>query len=281
MIRTGLHAEARVWFDGTLTEPRLDHPECVAIHSDGSLWCGGERGQVFRLDPQGRELQQVATTEGFCLGLAFDAQARLYICDLKEACVFRLDPGTGRLERFAEGAGGHRMRSPNFPVVDGRGRVYVSDSHGFHDPGPGIFRFDPGGAGELWYGETIDFANGLALTPDESFLYVVESFAGRIFRVPIDEGGRAGPREEVAHLPGAVPDGIVMHPSGNLYVGCYEPSQILRVRPDGRVEVVVADPEAHVLCHPTNLAFRGSTLFASNLGRWHITAVDLAAGEEW
>lgn len=277
----GLHPRARVWFDGTLTEPRLDHPECVAVHPDGSLWCGGERGQIVRLDPDGRELRQMATTEGFSLGLAFDAKERLYVCDLKDACVFRLDARTGRLERFADGAGDRPLRNPNLPAVDGLGRIYVSDSHGFHDPGPGVFRFDPDGQGELWYAEEVDFANGLAIPPDESFLYVAESFANRIFRIPIDAGGRPGPREEVAHLPGVLPDGVTMHPSGNLYVGCYEPSQILRIRPGGEVEVVVSDPEAHLLCHPTNLAFRGRTLFASNLGRWHITAVDLPADEEW
>ena len=107
----GLHPETRVWFDGTLTEPRLDHPECVAVHPDGSLWCGGERGQIFRLDPDGGLLREVASTGGFSLGLAFDAQERLYICDLKAACVFRLDTQTGRLERFAEGAGARRLRT--------------------------------------------------------------------------------------------------------------------------------------------------------------------------
>jgi gluconolactonase len=38
--------------DGTVTEPRLDHPEGVAVHpDDGSIWCGGERGQIYRIEP--------------------------------------------------------------------------------------------------------------------------------------------------------------------------------------------------------------------------------------
>jgi hypothetical protein len=72
-----------------------------------------------------------------------------------------------------------------------------------------------------------------------------------------------------------VPAGIAFGPDGLLYVGCYEPSQVLRLGPAGAVEVVAADPIAHVLCHPTNLAFRGDTLFTANLGRWHVTAIDL------
>ena len=36
-------------------------------------------------------------------------------------------------------------------------------------------------------------------------------------------------------------------------------------------KLLIDDPEAHMLCHPTNCAFRGQDLFSSNLGRWHIT----------
>jgi hypothetical protein len=34
-----------------------------------------------------------------------------------------------------------------------------------------------------------------------------------------------------------------------------------------------------MLCHPTNVAFRGGTLFAANLGRWHVTAIDLSTDD--
>ena len=51
---------------------------------------------------------------------------------------------------------------------------------------------------------------------------------------------------------------------------------MLRVVPDGTVERLIWDEEAHVLCHPTNLAFRDYVLFTTNLGRWHITAVETA-----
>lgn len=60
-------------------------------------------------------------------------------------------------------------------------------------------------------------------------------------------------------------------------VACYEPSQVLRVAPDGTIARLIGDEEAHLFCHPTNLAFRGGTLFTANLGRWHITAVDTRA----
>jgi gluconolactonase len=265
----------RVFYDGTTTEPRLDHPECVAVHPDGSVWCGGELGQIYRIEPDGTRLEVVGSTGGFCLGLALDPGGSVFVCDLKHSAVMRWDSRRRTVERFADGVPGHAMRIPNYLVFDRTGRLYVSDSYAPAEPGPGIFRFDPDGSGTLWFDEPLHFANGLALSPDGAHLYVVETFANAILRVPIRPDGSAGRREEVARLPGVLPDGIAFGPGGDLYVGCYEPSQVLRVRPDGEVECVVADPQAHMLCHPTNLAWRGTTLFAANLGRWHVTAIEV------
>jgi gluconolactonase len=265
---------AHVFYDGLLTDPRLDHPEGLAVHRDGSVWCGGERGQIYRITADGSSIEQVTSTDGFCLGMTFDSEGNLFVCDLKHAAVMKLDARSEKLEQFADGVDGHPLQIPNFPAFDAEGRMYVSDSHIFKEPGPGVFRFRPDGSGELWYGEPINFANGLNLSPDGRHLYVAETFGNAVFRIPIGRDGSAGVREEVASLPGVLPDGLAFDSAGNLYVGCYEQSQVLRVDPGGTVERLIWDEEAHLLCHPTNLAFRGSTLFTSNLGRWHITAVD-------
>ena len=275
-MRTILELDAaRVFYDGILTEPRLDHPEGLAVHRDGSVWCGGERGQVYRVEADGSSMEQVAQAEdGFSHGMAFDASDNLYVCDLKHAAVMRLDTQSGTLEKFVVGADGRAISICNYPVFDAEGRLYVSDSHAFKEPGPGIFRFDRDGSGELWYDEQINFANGLAFSPDGYHLYVAETFGNAIFRVPLEEDGSAGAREDVAHLPGVLPDGLAFDTEDNLYVACYEPSQVLRIAPDGTVVRLIRDEEAHLFCHPTNLAFRGNVLFTTNLGRWHITAID-------
>ena len=83
------------------------------------------------------------------------------------------------------------MRIPNFPVIDGsRNCLYVSDSYDPEEKGPGVWRFDlESGEGGLWYDRAMTFANGMALSPDKDYLYVAESFAGRVIRIPIDENG--------------------------------------------------------------------------------------------
>lgn len=268
----------RIFFDGTFSDPRLDHPECVTVAPDGALWCGGELGQVYRIEPDGSRIEEVARTGGFTLGLAFGPDGGLYVCDAPSRAVLRLDPADGRIDTFTAGPPGRPFAMPNFPVWDGAGRLYVSDSGPGDRPGPGVHRFDGSGAGEVWHDGPFTQANGLALEPGGGALLVAETFAHRITRIAIGPDGRAGGREVLAELGDAMPDGLAFGPDGALYVGCYEPSAILRVTGDGTVAWLVHDETAHVLCRPTNVAFRGATLFAANLGRWHVTALDLPGG---
>jgi gluconolactonase len=65
----------------------------------------------------------------------------------------------------------------------------------------------------------------------------------------------------------ALPDGLAFDAAGNLHIACYEPSQMLRVTPDGTVVCLIRGEEVHLLCHPTNLAFRDNVQFTTNLGR--------------
>jgi sugar lactone lactonase YvrE len=185
--------------------------------------------------------------------------------------VYRFDLASRQVARFTR-----RIRIPNYPVVDAsRRRLLVSDSYDFTGPGPGVWAYDLGtGEGGLWYGEPMTFANGMALAPSGEALFVCETFARRIARIAIDGSGAAASVSVFASdLPG-LPDGIAFDANGSLFVGCYEPSRILRIGADGRnVEVYVEDPTAHLLAHPTNIAFDGSALFAANFGRWHVTRV--------
>jgi sugar lactone lactonase YvrE len=188
-------AKVRVLLEASTGSLRLDHPEGVAVHPDGSIWCGGEQGQIYRVEPDGSAFEQVATTGGFCLGMAFDADTNLFICDLHHQAVMRVDASTLAVERFADQVPGHRLRVPNYPAFDAAGNLYVSDSWDMAEPGPGILRFAPDGRGELWYGEPLVFANGLALSRDGHTLYVVETFAQRVSQIPINPDGSAGTRE--------------------------------------------------------------------------------------
>jgi sugar lactone lactonase YvrE len=264
---------ASVHFDGLFTEPRLQHPEGLAVGPGGTVWCGSENGEILKIAPDGSSIERVASTGGFILGLAFNGRDALFACDLKHAAVFRLSIADGRLERFTPPG----IRIPNYPVVDARhGRLLVSDSHAFGTPGPGVWAYDLAtGAGSLWYAGDLDFANGMALTPGGGALLVCETFARRVSRIGIGPDGAPGPATVFADdLPG-LPDGLAVDEGGTVFVSCYEPSRILRVPADGGpADVYIEDPTAHLFAHPTNIAFDEHRLYAANLGRWHITRIE-------
>lgn len=267
---------AKIFFDGIFSEPRLCHPEGVAIGKGGDLWCGGENGEIYRIAADGSGIELVASTMGFTLGLAFDLDYNLYTCDLKHRAVFKLNARNRDVELFSEGGDDGRMRIPNYPVVDARRNcLYVSDSYHPVRLGPGVWRIDlDSGQSNLWYGRNLRFANGMALSPDSKWLYVAETFDRKVSRIPIFGDGKAGEAEVVVQKIDRLPDGLAFDVEGNLYVACYEPARVYRVSPDNHIELLIEDLDAHTLCHPTNCAFRGTELFTSNLGRWHITHFD-------
>jgi sugar lactone lactonase YvrE len=256
----------------------LDHPEGVAVHPDGSVWCGGEEGQIYRIDPSGTKVEEVARTGGFVLGIAFSPDLKwLAVCDLKRHVLWRLDLPEMKLQMLAEAVEGWRLNIPNYPVFNRSGQLYLSESGDFGKRLGRIFCFDREGQGRLWAGGDLVFANGLALDAREEYLYVIESFLPGIARYRILPDGTAGPRELFVDGLREVPDGLAFDLAGNLYCSCYAPSRIYRIGSDRKTTVFVEDPTCHVLSNCTNIAFGGpgfETLFASNLGRWHITKIE-------
>ena len=265
---------ATVFYNGLEQDVRLDHPEDVAVHpSDGSVWCGGEAGQIYRIEPDGSSAVQVASVGGFVLGITFlQGGDFLLVCDTDNHCLHRLDARTGSVAERIDEVGGHRLDVPNYAVELPSGDVLVSDSGSPDAEGPGILLVRADGTGEMWHEGPFAFANGIAVDPTGRWLYVAETYVRRISRVSLVEVGR--PPEPVVATGDHLPDGVAFGPDGRLYIACYEPSTILRMDGDS-LEVVAHDPTAHTLCHPTNIAFRGRRAFVANLGAWHISTLEV------
>lgn len=256
----------------------LDHPEGVCAGPGGELYAGGEAGQIYRVDLDGT-VEQIASTGGFILGLAADADGDLYACDLAHGAVMRIDARGGNVERYTAGTADEPMRAPNYPVFDASGNLYVTASGDFDADDGLLFRVAPGGHTEVWSRTPSNFPNGACLTIDDDALLVVTSTPDPgVTRVPINDDGSAGRPEVLVSLEGTVPDGVALADDGTVFVACYRPDRLYRLSHDGRPQVLAEDPRGTVLAAPTNVVFAGpdlDRLVVGSLGRWHLTVAEL------
>lgn len=258
----------------------LDHPEGVAWGADGFLYAGGEAGQVYRIDPAAGTVREIANTGGFVLGLCLDADHNIYACDEHHAAVMRISPD-GDVSVYADGLPARRMQTPNYPVLDARGNLYVSDSGGWEEDNGTVYTIRPDGTPLVSRQQDMAFANGMALHPDGRHLYIVLSLWPGIGRLPAAADGTLGDMEPVRELPRTVPDGLAFAQDGILYISCYTPDRIYAFDPaQETLEVLVEDWQHTVLCAPTNIAFGGpalSHLFIASLGGRNLMRLPMPA----
>src|SRR5438067_856046 len=124
----------------------IDHPECLAFDRAGDLWAGGEAGQIYRIDREGRVVT-VANLGSFCAGLAFSPEDELFIC-VPALGIVCMDPD-GDHAVFAHEAAGQKLICPNYGLFDAAGNYYVTDSGQWQKRNGRLIRFTPEGAGEV------------------------------------------------------------------------------------------------------------------------------------
>jgi gluconolactonase len=248
----------------------LDHPECLAFDRSGRLWAGGEAGQVYRMERDG-SVAVVANLGGFCAGLAFSPADELFVCNTSLGIV-RVAPD-GRYSVFARMGRDHGLISPNYGVFDARGNYYVTDSGHWQRRNGRLLRFTPRGNCEV-LASALGYANGLALTADESALFMVESDTDCVFRFALRFDRTLEKKEVYADTCGRLPDGLALDAEENLYVCCYASDEIWRIAPTREKTLLAWDRWAIRLGSPTNMAFGGDQfdeLYVCNLARTTIT----------
>ncbi|UVK43869.1 SMP-30/gluconolactonase/LRE family protein [Mesorhizobium sp. AR07] len=258
----------------------FDHPEAVAWGPDGRAYAGGEAGQLYRFTLDGSALEEVARVAGgFLLGLAHDAGVNTYACDDRSACVHRITPD-GKVTVYAAGNAEQKMRVPNYPVFDDGGNLYVSDSGTWGARDGFIWKVAPGGTAMIWDRQACAFPNGMCLSADGRWLYVVESCPPLVSRIAINSDGSAGARVVVVELPRQVPDGLALDENGDLYISLYNPNIIYRLTTGGELITLYDDWEQLMLVAPTNIAFGGGdrkTLIIASLCGWSVHTAPMPA----
>ncbi len=223
-----------------------------------------------------------ASLGGLPNGICMDAQGACIVANLGNGQVQRLF-SDGRHEVLAEEADGQRIRTPNFPLVDSRGRIWVSNSTARSDvdealrhpaPDGNIVLLDRGSARIV--ADRIYFANGLAMDEEERHLYVAETLLRRILRFRIDWDGSLSGREVYGPwvlAPQGFPDGIAFDEAGNLWITFPVWNAVGFLTPQRELKVALEDPERRILKSPSNICFGWEERRTAFIGSLDGTAV--------
>jgi gluconolactonase len=216
----------------------LDHPESVCVGAGGELYAGGEAGQIYRIDADGQ--RQIASTGGFVLGLACDGDGAIIACDCAHNALYRIAPD-GAVKQWCDQVGSRALVNPNHGVFTPDGRFLFSNSGDYWSPeGDGFIGYvDPDGSTGVFHAGPFRFPNGVAIDPDGHSLYIAQSTAANVARIPL--GKPDGPIEIAYTLPaGTVPDGICTTADSRLVIGCYKPDAVFVGHPDGSTETILS-----------------------------------------
>lgn len=199
---------------------------------EGMVFTGTEDGSILRIRPDGQRIEQVAHTGGRPLGLEFDPDGRLVVCDAHRG-LLRVDPRTGAVQSLASRVDHVEMVFCNNAALAPDGTIWFSDSStrfGLadwkadlvqHTRTGRLLRWVPGEEPEVVLGG-LAFANGVALSASEDFVVVAETGARTLVRYWL-RGPRAGLRDFLAaDLPG-YPDNIARGSDGLTWVAVASP----------------------------------------------------------
>jgi len=176
-------------FDRLKVEGRVAFTEGPAWHPSGNVYFTDiVNNRIMRRDPEG-VLHVYRTPSGRANGLAFDAQHRLIACEgageggNRRVTRTELD---GTITVLADKYDGKRLNSPNDLALSSRGHIFFTDPR-YGDRGnleqfdrdggaiEGVYRIDRDGSITRIITHEVDRPNGIALSPDEKFLYVADN----------------------------------------------------------------------------------------------------------
>jgi len=232
-------------------------PEDVVIDGRGRVVTGLASGEIIAFANTGGAPTVLARTGGRPLGIERDPDGGgLIICDAHRG-LLALD-AAGHLETLVDTYEGEALRFTNNAAIASDGTIYFSDTSTKysietykrdlleHQPRGRLFAYDRRTRETRLVLGGLYFANGVALSQDESFVVVAETGSYDLRRVWL-KGPRAGAVDTfIENLPG-FPDNVSSNGKGLFWVALPAPRNrlldVLLPRPRLR-SVVAALPDA-------------------------------------
>jgi sugar lactone lactonase YvrE len=218
-------------------------PEDIALDNQGRIYAGTHEGRIVRLKPDGSSPENWVDTGGRPLGMDFDTKGNLIVADAYRG-LLSVSP-EGRVTELATEADGIPIRFADDVDVAADGKIYFSDAstkfgakeaqgtyeaslldlmeHGSHGR---LIMYDPktGEAKSLLEG--LNWANGVAVSHDQTFVLVNDMGSYRIIRYWI-AGPRKGKSEPLIEALPSFPDNISTGFEGRYWVALVSPRNTL------------------------------------------------------
>lgn len=218
-------------------------PEAIALDAQGRIYAATHEGRIVRLQADGSHPEHWAETGGRPLGVKFDRDGNLLVADAYRGLLKIAASGTVTV--LASEADGKPILYADDLDVAADGKVYFSDAstkfgakqwggtyeaslldimeHGGHGR---LLVYDPGTQKATTLVTGLNFANGVAVSHDQTYVLVNETGSYRVLRHWIS-GPRRGETEPLLeHLPG-FPDNISAGFDGRFWVALVSPRNTL------------------------------------------------------
>lgn len=262
--------------DGIFVAESMELAATGYTFTEGPVWDGA---RVIFSDIPGDTVYVMTPGEGpptvlyapsaMANGHTFDLAGRLINAEHASGAITRWTPEDGR-QVIVESFEGKHLNSPNDIVVRSDGLILFTDPpyglgaayNGVKREAElafsGVFAFDEASARMVLIDDALSRPNGLALSPDETVLYVGDTATQTLWAYDLAADGTASGKRLVADVtddstPGRV-DGVRVDSTGRVYFTC--PGGLCVVDPaSGAVIARLATPK-----RATNLAWGGADL---------------------
>ena len=226
---------------GIETFPIADNhgPEDIALDSQGRIYAATHEGRVVRLNADGSNPENWVDTKGRPLGIDFDGNGNLIVADAFRGLLSIAPDGT--ITELATTADGVPIRFADDVDVAANGKIYFSDAstkfgakesggayeaslldlmeHGGHGR---LLVYDPATGVAKTLLDGLNFANGVAVSHDQSYVLVNETGGYRVIRFWI-EGPKKGKSETLIGSLPSFPDNISTGHDGRYWVAFVSP----------------------------------------------------------
>ncbi|MGC9323828.1 MAG: SMP-30/gluconolactonase/LRE family protein [Desulfomonilia bacterium] len=207
----------------------INGPEDVVIDSQDRIYGGTQDGKIVRI-LTGGSIETFADTGGRPLGLAFDKDENLIVADAYKG-LLSIDP-SGKIMVLSIETDGVPYKFTDHLDIASDGKIYFTDASFKYQqneylydllesrPNGRFLRYDPETRGTEVLLKDLYFPNGVALSQNEEFVLVNETYRYRILRYWL-----TGPKADTAevfvdNLPG-FPDNITSNRRGTFWLALF------------------------------------------------------------